>query len=115
MKKITTSLLSIWAMFQVMTLNVYATGNFPTYMKPVITEKFQAFIAEYNILINGVWAFLVMSSILIFIVHFIKLGQWSQEPFVRKKIMQDLLITGVCTGLLGSFWLFYFLITRIFL
>lgn len=116
MKKLSTGLGAILIACLLISIDVYAaTAGVPNYVKAEVIGKFQDFIKEYNVLLNGVWAFFMVSSVLIFIVHFIKLGQWSNYPVVRQKIMGDLLVTGICTGLLGSFGLVYYLITRMFL
>ena len=115
-KKITAAMATLLIAIQCVHLKLYAaTAGIPTYVKGEVIQKFQDFIAEYNILLSGVWAFFMTSSVLIFIIHFIKLGQWSNYPMVRQKIMSDLVVTGVCTALLGSFGLVFYLITRMFL
>lgn len=91
------------------------TAGLPNYMKAEVIGRFQAFIEEYNILINGVWAFFMMSSVLIFIIHFIRLAHWSGNAYGLYRVKKDLLITAICTALFGSFGLVFFLITRMFL
>ena len=112
MKKLCALLGGLWMTIQITVTNVYAkSAGLPNYVKQEVTGKFAEFIDEYNILLSGMWGFFMTSSVLIFIIHFIKLGKFSDNPFARKKIMNDMLITGICTALLGSFGLFFYLIT----
>ena len=116
MKRITTAFTALMITIQMAIMDIYAgTPGLPLYVKEGVVEKFNQFLEEYNILLSGVWGFFMTSSVLIFIVHFIKLGRFSGQPVMRQKIMNDLLVTGVCTALLGSFGLVFFLITRVFL
>lgn len=114
MKKILSMIGMGWASLQLTAFQVEAR-TVPVFSKPEVTGRIAAFLKEYNILLNGMWGFLMLSSCLIFVVHLTKLGKYSDNPFVRQKIMGDLMITGVCTALLGSFGLFFFLIQRMFL
>ena len=116
MKKLTTMFIAFLIAIQFVTIESYAgTAGLPPYVKDEVIYRFRSFIDEYNVLLSGVWGFFMASSVLIFIIHFIKLGQWSHYPMVREKIMNDLMVTGICTAILGSFGFFYYLITTLVL
>ena len=116
MKKWTVMLISCLMVIQFFVIESHAvSGQFPQYVKQEVTGSFANFIAEYQVLLSGVWGFFMASSVLVFIIHLIKLSQYSNMPLVRMKIMNDMLITGICTACLGSFGLVFYLITRLVL
>ena len=92
---------------------VFADAFNTSYLTPQLTSKLQAFQNEFGTTVNGLMAFFMASAILIFIIHFIRLGQHGANPMARIKIMQDLLVTGVCAGIIGSLWLVYGLVMTI--
>ena len=114
MKKLLTIFGMGWISLQLAMTTVEAR-TFSLYSSAELPEAIQTFLKEYNILLSGTWAFLMLSACLIFVIHLTKLGQYSDQPFIRQKIMNDMLITGVCTALLGSFGLVFFLIQKLFL
>lgn len=88
--------------------SVYAFNT--SYLKPSLNKKIQAFQQECGTLINGLLGFFLASSVLIMIVHFIRLGQYGDKPVMRAKVMNDMLITGICTAGIGSLWVVYGLV-----
>lgn len=113
MKKRLTSILMAISFFIVQPTSVFADAFNTSYLKPELTSKLQAFQDEFGTTVNGLMAFFMASSVLIFIIHFIRLGQHGANPMARMKIMQDILITGVCTAIIGSLWLVYGLVVTI--
>ena len=115
MKKITTSLTTLMLGLQLTVTQVFAVAGAPIYVKKEVIGRINAFLDEYNLLLTGVWGALLASSVLVFAIHLIKLGQYSNYPMARQKIINDLIITGICTALLGSFGLFFFMVTKMVL
>ncbi|MFJ8531231.1 hypothetical protein [Bacillus sp. NPDC094106] len=76
-------------------------------------DAFNGFIAEYKIHIAGFIGFGVMTGILAFIVLFMRLGAHADNPTKRKEITNELLVVGICTGLLGAIPLLYMLFVSI--
>lgn len=90
-----------------------ALGFNSTYIKPELNDKMNAFKDEFSITINGLMGFFLASSVLIMIIHFIRLGQHGDKPHLRMKVMNDLIITGICTAAIGSAWFIYGLVMLI--
>ena len=69
-------------------------------------------MAEWNTIIAGVAGFGALTSLLVFIVHMFQLATLgTSHPIIRKKIMNDILISGITTAMLGAtgliFWIVY--------
>lgn len=84
-----------------------------SYLKPELNEKLANFQEEFGTTVNGFLGFFLVSSILIMIIHFIRLGQHGDKPALRTKVMNDMMITGVCTAVIGSLWFVYGLVMAI--
>lgn len=65
-------------------------------------EKIDEFKHEINYISNIIIAFAVVTSVLIFIIHFIRLSFHANQPMFRALVIKDIMITGVCTGLIGA-------------
>lgn len=64
--------------------------------------KIKAFKNEINFIANVIIAFAAVTSVLIFIVHFIRLANSYDHPITRKKIINDIYVTAICTALIGA-------------
>lgn len=87
-------------LLQAFSINSYATGGMATSGK--ITIPLQNFYKEYKGFINVFMGFVILSNILIFIYHFIRLGATSTKPQERSKCLTDMFISGVCLALTGG-------------
>ena len=86
---------------------MFYVGNITAYASSVSTsadfmDKFQAFFSEYKVILGGVTGFGLLTSIAIFIYHFCRLSATASNPQQRAEVLRNLLITGVCTALLGA-------------
>ena len=76
---------------------MFYVGNITAYASSVSTsadfmDKFQAFFTGFGLL----------TSIAIFRYHFCRLSATASNPQQRAEVLRNLLITGVCTSLLGA-------------
>lgn len=67
-----------------------------------ITIPLQNFYKEYKGFINVFMGFIILTNILIFIYHFMKLGATATNPQARSKCLSDMFISGVCLALTGG-------------
>lgn len=95
--------------YQLNTIYAFNTA----YLGDKLNEKLNAFKNEFGTTVNGFLGFFLVSSILIMIIHFIRLGQHGDKPALRAKVMNDMMITGVCTAVIGSLWFVYGLVMAI--
>ncbi len=65
-------------------------------------EKIDDFKKEIGSITNIILAFVSITSVLIFIVHFIRLANSYDHPFLRRKVQSDLAVTAVVTALIGA-------------
>ena len=65
-------------------------------------EAFDAFEFELKFIFSGLLAIGLLSSIVIFIIHFVKLATSPSHPIQRRAAMSNLLKSGICTMLLGA-------------
>lgn len=79
-------------------------------------DAFAAFFDEYRIVIGYVTAFGTLTSLLIFIFHMINLANLSSHPIKRRQAMMNIVISLICTALLGGLttisFLFYSIIFK---
>lgn len=73
---------------------------------PEFQEKWQALMAEYRVILAGIAGFGAMTSLLVFIYHFMHLGAVSSNPAQRSQVVRNILISAICTSLLGGVTLF---------
>lgn len=86
-------------LFKMLSLNSYATGIAES---GDLRTPLKNFYKEYKGFVNVFMAFVVLSNILIFIYHFVRLGMVSTNPQERSKCLNDMLISGVCFALIGG-------------
>lgn len=88
----------------VFTVESHATG------KITLPQAWKEFMDEWKIVIGYIEAFGLFTSILIFILQMIKLGSLPNHPVQRRACMQNILVSLVCTALLGGvgiLWILY--------
>lgn len=82
-------------------------------------EKVSDAIGEFkdtmNTISNIFLAISAVSSVLIFIIHFIRLASSYNHPMIRHKVIVDIMISGICTAGIGAFGLFFKLYIGIFM
>lgn len=71
-----------------------STGNF---MLPLKT-----FMNEYRVVFGVFIGFVLLTNIIIFIYHFVRMTAKSSNPQERKKCLEDIFISGICLSLLGG-------------
>lgn len=81
--------------------------NLPFFVNPEVADKVNIFLMETKVFTSGCLAFLLVTSVLLFIYHLIRLGALSNHPMLRHKAIHDLMIVGGCTACLGSVSLLY--------
>lgn len=92
------AILVSFAIFNIFDLNSFAT----TAISGDLKQPLQNFYKEYKFYVNLFTGFVVLSNLLIFIYHFCRLGMVSDNPQERRKCLNDMLICGVCLGLIGG-------------
>jgi hypothetical protein len=104
-------LLAICFAVLIFTLNMdmaYAGG------KPTTDEAWKAFMDEYRVILAAIAGIGALTSILVFIFHFIKLGTMPSHPIMRREVMNNMLVSAICTALLGGISLvltiFYYIV-----
>lgn len=91
-------------------LTVFAAGEHEI-INDETKEKIDDFKTEIGSITNVILAFVSVTSVLIFIVHFIRLANSYDHPFLRRKILNDIGTTAIVTGLIGAIGL----ITKLFI
>lgn len=82
----------------------FAEGN----QSKAFAKAWNSLFNEYSIFVSGFIGFSLLTSILVFIVHLIKLGsEGNANPIIRAKIFKDILISGITTALLGCIGVIY--------
>lgn len=67
-----------------------------------LNKAFGEFRLEIKYVFSGISGIALLSSIVIFIIHFIKLALNSQNPHLRSECLKNILVSGICTALLGA-------------
>lgn len=88
--------------------------SYTAFAKQTTQEAFKALFNEYKIQLAGFLGIGIGISIISFIVNFIKLGMYGSNGVLRRMIIQNLFISGICTALLGSLSLIIVLVVNIF-
>lgn len=87
--------------------------------KDIINEGVNKAIALYKdeiaILSNVMIAIAAVLSVLIFIIHFLRLGGYHTHPMMRKRAISDLFVSGICTALIGGFGVIFRIYLEIFI
>lgn len=96
LKFMTFSLMIVFTLM-VLTQNTYAIDVQKGFINAV-----NSFILEYKVHIAGFLGFGIMSGVLAFIVLFMKLGTYSDNPYMRSNVIKELIIVGITTSLLGG-------------
>lgn len=65
-------------------------------------KAFKSLFNEYKMHLAGFIGFGLTTSILAFVVNFIRLGKYSDNPHKRAEVIKELITVGICTGLLSS-------------
>lgn len=92
-------LTSLVMMFYINNITVYASS---VSTSEHFMDKFGAFFNQYKVILSGVMGFSLLTSIAIFIYHFCRLSATASNPQKRAEVINNLLITGLCTALLGA-------------
>lgn len=77
----------------------YASGNG---LGSEFGSAFKALFDEYKLHLAGFIGFGLATSLLAFVVNFIRLGNYSDNPQKRSEVVKELIAVGICTALLGS-------------
>lgn len=90
-----------------------STPNHTDVNKTVVQEKFDEFFKDWKAFMGFLAGIATLSCILAFIVLMVKLGSAGDNPFLRQKIMKDILVVFVSACILGSASVFLFLLAQI--
>lgn len=99
-KKMLLFTLIIMGLFLLNTHTVYAGSA--VQLKEGFSEAWTALFNEYKLQIAGFIGFGLMTSVLAFVINFLKLGQSATNPQQRSHILKELIAIGITTALLGS-------------
>lgn len=61
--------------------------------------NFQEVVGKYG---DILMAFALSTSVLIFIIHFIRLANSYDHPFLRRQVQRDIFITGIVVAMIGA-------------
>lgn len=96
-------------LFFILNMDVAFAGG-----KPTTDEAWKAFLDEYRVILAGMAGIGALTSVMVFIFHFIKLGTMPSHPIQRREVMNNMLISAICTALLGGISLvltiFYYIV-----
>ena len=81
---------------------------------PGFQQAINDFLAEYKVHIMGLIGFGIMISISSFIINIMRLGASSGNKKKREQAITNLLISGICTALLGAVPLLYIIVYTTF-
>lgn len=70
--------------------------------KPNTDEAWKAFMNEYRVILASIAGIGALTSILVFIFHFIKLGSAGSSPHQRSEALGNMVVSGIITALLGG-------------
>lgn len=73
---------------------VFADGN-----TNIALMKFQQTVDKYGDVLMG---FALSTSVLIFLIHFIRLANSYDHPFMRRQVQRDIFITGIAVAMIGA-------------
>ena len=75
-------------------------------------KEFKIFMDKYS---NIILAFGLVTSVLIFIIHFIRLASTYNHPIARQEVIRDIGVTGLIIALMGGIGLVSKLVVTTFL
>jgi len=70
--------------------------------KPTFDEAWKSLMKEYRVIIASISGIGALTSVLVFIFHFVKLGSMPSHPIQRREVLNNMLISAVTTALLGG-------------
>lgn len=77
-----------------------------------VNEELKNFGGEISWIASAFVSLSLATSLLIFIINFIRLACSYTHPLIRQKVLKDILISGICTALLGGgnliFWVMFY-------
>lgn len=65
-------------------------------------KAWESFMSEYRVILAGIAGVGAVTSIMVFIFHFIKLGTMPSHPIQRRQAISNMVISAICTALLGG-------------
>lgn len=71
------------------------------------------FYQEYRLVLNAFIGITVLTNILIMIYHFCNLAKVATSPKERSRVLNNILITGICLAILGGSSLIYILLVTL--
>lgn len=81
---------------------MYLSAHAITNPYPNLPAKWKLLMDEYRMVLAYIAGFGALTSILVFIIHFIELGSLPAHPIKRREKLMSMLVSGVCTALLGG-------------
>lgn len=76
--------------------------NFEIAFASDFDRAWEAFMSEWRLILAGISGFGALTSLLVFIIHFIKLASLPSHPIQRQEIFDKMLISAITTALLGG-------------
>ena len=84
-----------------------------TIIQRILSGPVAEFLETYKVAIGALTAFAYLTIIIIFAINVFKLGTFAAHPVMRKKIIDNILISLGCLVLVSCFSLFYFLVLKL--
>lgn len=75
----------------------FASGKYPK-----LPQAWKELIDEYRVILAGIAGVGALTSVLVFIIHMINLASPTANPKHRRKCLNGIIISGICTALLGG-------------
>ena len=110
-KNINKILITITMLIMTLPMNVHATA---VHTRDDFMEKFNAFVGEYEPVINIALGALLLLSMVTFFYHIVSLNKNADNPQKRSESIHNLLTSGICLAIQGSITLFTMLYFYIF-
>lgn len=85
-------------------LTVYFLGFEASYAvdATAFNTAWESFMKEYRVILAGIAGVGAVTSVMVFIFHFIKLGTMPAHPIQRRQAISNMMISAICTALLGG-------------
>lgn len=83
-----------------------------TLIQRIMSGPVADFLTTYKVAIGIFIAFVYITIIIILAINIAKLADPSSHPLIRKKILDNIMISMICLALISAFSIFYVLIIK---
>lgn len=99
----------------IMFMSTFSLANNVEIINPDSIEAVNDFKDYINTISTYIIAFAAVTSVLIFIVHFVRLASSYAHPMLRHKVLKEMFVSGICTALIGGIGLIFKIYVSIFM